>query len=67
MVIRVFDEPAEDDLAGDRLRGLDHRGDVQLLDRGAEGGGGRRRGRFLAELQVRLLELAHLPIGTPAR
>ena len=36
-----LDELTEDDLAGHRLRGLDHRPDIQLVDGRANGGGGR--------------------------
>ena len=61
-----LDEPVEDDLTGDGLRGLDHRADVQVLDGGAEQGGGRRRGGVLAELRVGLLELPDLAQGAPA-
>jgi len=62
-----LDEPVEDDLPGDGLRGLDHGADVQVFDGGAEQGGGGRRGGVLAELRVRLLELPDLAEGRPKR
>jgi hypothetical protein len=49
-------EFTENDLAGHRLRGLEHGPDIQLLDGRAEGGGG-RRDWFLAEVRMELLEL----------
>src|SRR6201999_3370104 len=57
-----LDELTEDDLAGHRLRSLEHRGDIQLPDRRADGGGGRCRDRRVAEMRMALLELPHLAV-----
>src|SRR4030088_1603452 len=61
-----FDELTEDDLAGHRLRSLDHRSDIQLLDGRANGGGGRCRDCCVAEMWMKLFELPHLAIGAPS-
>src|SRR5437899_11973795 len=61
-----LDEITEDDLAGHRLRGLEHRPDIQPLDWRANSSGGRRRDRCVAEMRMKLIELPHLAIGSPA-
>src|ERR1700691_6422689 len=61
-----LDELTEDDLAGHRLRSLDHRPDIQLLDGCANGGGRRRRGWCVAEMRMKLFELPYLTGRTPA-
>src|ERR1700682_148546 len=61
-----LDELAEDDLAGHRLRGLEHRPDIQLLDGRANGSGGRCRDWRIAEMRMKLFELPHLAERTPA-
>src|SRR3984957_14645018 len=60
-----LDELTEDDLAGHRLRSLDHRSDIQLLDGPPNGGGGRCRDCCLAEMWMKLFELPHLSISSP--
>src|ERR1700682_1357772 len=62
-----LDELTEDDLAGYRLRGLEHRPDIQLLDGRANGSGGRRRDWRIAALRMKLFELPHLAERTPAQ
>src|SRR5712664_1818806 len=62
-----LDELAEDDLARHRLRGLDYRPDIQLLDGRANGGGGRCRDWCVAEMRMKLFELPHLAIGSPTQ
>src|SRR5258706_2054895 len=61
-----LDELAEFDLARYRLRGLEHRSDIQLLGGRANGGGGRCRDRCVAEMRMKLFELPHLAVGAPA-
>src|SRR6195256_2057630 len=61
-----LDELTEDDLAGHRLRGLDHRPDIQLLG-GRPDHHRRRRWRcFLARTRVALVELLYLAERSPA-
>jgi hypothetical protein len=43
-----FDQPVENNLRGNSLRGFDHRPDVQLLGRCADRGSGRCLDRMLA-------------------
>src|SRR5712671_3595440 len=62
-----LDELAEDDLARHRLRGLDYRPDIQLLDGRANGGGGRCRDWCVAEMRMKLFELPNLAIGSPTQ
>src|SRR3984893_17971266 len=62
-----LDELTEDDLAGDRLRGLEHRPDIQPLDGRANGSQGRCRDWRLAEMRMKLLKLPHLPISSPTQ
>src|SRR5258706_8425969 len=61
-----LDELTEDDLPGHRLRGLEHRPDIQPLDGGANGRGG-RCGWGVAEMRMKLFELPHLAIGSPTQ
>src|SRR5712671_5167765 len=60
-----LDELAEFDLARHRLRGLEHRSDIQPLDGRANGSGGRCRDWCVAEIRMKPFELPHLAIGTP--
>src|SRR5258707_3494855 len=62
-----LDELTEDDLAGYRLRGLEHRPDIQLLDWRANGSGGRCSDWCVAEMQMKLFELPHLSGRAPAK
>src|SRR5271155_1134123 len=62
-----LDELTEDDLSGDRLRGLEHRPDIQLLDGRANGSGGRYRNWCVAEMRIKLFELPHLAERAPAQ
>ena len=62
-----LDELTEDDLAGHRLRGLEHRTDIQLFDGRANGGGRRCRGWRVAEMRMKLFELPHLAGRAPAK
>src|SRR4030081_204096 len=62
-----FDELAENDLARHRLRGLEHRPDIQLLSGRANGGGGRCRDWCVAEMRMKLFELPHLSERAPAK
>src|SRR5713101_4146406 len=62
-----LDELTEDDLTGHRLRGLEHRPDIQLLDGRANGGCGRGRGWCVAEMRMELFELPYLAIGSPTQ
>src|SRR5260370_2554613 len=64
---QCLDELAEEDLAGHRLRGLEHRPDIQLPDGRANGSGGRCRDWCVAQMWMMLLELPHLAIGSPAK
>src|SRR5258708_12146435 len=59
------DELAENDLARHRLRGLDHRPDIQLLYGCADRRGRRRRSQFFAQPRVALVELPHLAERPP--
>src|SRR5882672_12671211 len=63
-----LDKLAEFDLARYRLRGLEHRSNIQLLGGRANGGGGdgRCRDRCVAEMRMKLFELPHLAVGAPA-
>src|ERR1700682_300920 len=60
-----LDELAEFDLARYRLRGLEHRSDIQLPGGRANGGGGRCRDWCVAEMRIKLFELPHLSGGSP--
>ena len=62
-----FNEPIEHDLAGNGLRRLHHRAQLQLLDGSANGADGRQRRRIIAEPRVRLLELPDFSLGAPAQ
>src|SRR6202034_3886596 len=62
-----LDELVENDLARHRLRSLDHRPDIQLLDRRAHGSGGRCRDWRVAEMRMKLFELSRLAERTPAK
>src|SRR5215470_8943606 len=62
-----FDQALQNDLTGDGLRGRDHRADIELLDRGADGGSRQRRSRCLGEPWVLLVELAYLAQSAPAQ
>src|SRR6202166_2274614 len=55
-----LDELTEDDLAGHRLRGLEHRPDIQPLDGRANGRGGRCWDWRVSEMRMKLLEVPHL-------
>src|ERR1700676_5663312 len=59
-------ELTEDDLTRHRLRGLEHRPDIQPLDGRANGGGGRCRDCCVAKMRMKLFELPHLSISSPA-
>src|SRR6266403_4201225 len=60
-----LDELAEFDLPRDRLRGLEHRSNIQPLDGRAEGCGGRRR--FPLQPGVTLVELPHFAERAPPK
>src|SRR6267154_5251609 len=62
-----LDELAEDDLAGHRLRSLDHRPDIQLLGGRADGSGRRCSDWCVAEMRMKLFELPHLAISSPTQ
>src|SRR5882757_5645656 len=62
-----LDELTEDDLTGHRLRGLEHRPDIQPVDRRANGSGGRCGDWCVAEMGMKLFELPHLAIGSPTQ
>src|SRR6195256_6832492 len=62
-----LDELAEFDLARHRLRGLEHRSDIQLLSGRANGSGGRCRDWCVAEKRMKLFELPHLSGRAPAK
>src|ERR1700733_1864849 len=62
-----LDELVEDDLARHRLRGFEHRPDIQLLDGRANGSGGRCRNWCVAEMRIKLFELPHLAERAPAQ
>ena len=55
------------DLARDRLRHFDHGREVEVFDRRPDRA--RRPGRwlFLPEVRIELIELPHLPIGSPTQ
>src|SRR6202171_5218670 len=60
-----LDELTENDLAGHRLRGLEHGPDIQPLDGRANGG--RCGGWCVAEMRMKLFELPHLAERAPAK
>src|SRR6202045_5009744 len=62
-----LDELTQEDLAGYRLCGLEHRSDIQPLDGRANGSGGRCRDWRVAEMRMKLFELPHLAERAPAR
>ena len=62
-----LDELVEDDLARHRLRSLDHRPDIQLIEWRANGSGGRCRDWGIAEMRMKLFELPHLAERAPAQ
>src|ERR1700681_2822941 len=62
-----LDELTENDLAGHRLRGLEHRPDIQLLDGRANGSDGRYRDWCVAEMRMKRFELPHLTDRSPAK
>src|SRR5262249_44907767 len=61
-----LDQLFQDDLARDRLRDLDHRREVELVDRRADGGRLTGSRRLLAEVRVGVFELPHLAVRAPA-
>src|SRR3984957_13076441 len=63
----LLDELVEDDLARHRLRGLEHRPDIQIPDGRANGSGGRSMDWCVAEMRMKLFELPHLAIGSPTQ
>src|SRR5882672_7504944 len=62
-----LDELAELDLARHRLRGLEHRSDIELLSGRANGSGGRCSDWCVAEMRIKLFELPHLSGRAPAK
>src|SRR5258708_40078608 len=64
---QLLDELAEFDLAGYRVRGLEHRPDIQLPDGRANGSGGRCMDWCVAELRMEPFELPHLAAGSPTQ
>src|SRR5258708_9328539 len=62
-----LDELTEDDLTGHRLRGLEHRPEIQPLDWRTNGSGGRCRDWCVAEMRMKLFELPNLAIGSPTQ
>src|SRR5260221_14374444 len=62
-----LDELTKDDLAGHRLRSLEHRPDIQPLDGRANGSGRRCSDWCIAEMRMKLFELPHLAIGSPTQ
>src|SRR6202048_140168 len=62
-----LDEIAKDDLSGHRLRGLEHRPDIQPLDWRANGSGGRCRDWRVTEMRMKVFELPHLAERAPAK
>src|SRR3979490_3260107 len=62
-----LDEFTEDDLAGHRLRSLEHRPDIQLLGGRAGGRGGGWQGWCGGETRMKLFELPHLAERAPAQ
>src|ERR1700687_3948872 len=61
-----LDELIKDDLAGHRLRGLEHRPGIQPLDGRANDSGGRCWGLCVAEMRMKLFELPDLAERAPA-
>ena len=62
-----LDELSEDDLPGHRLRGLEHRPDIQPLDGRANGSGGKCRNWCVSEMRMKPFELPHLAVGSPTQ
>src|SRR6202166_5162762 len=62
-----LDELAEFDLTRHRLRRLEHRPDIQLLNWRANGSGGGCRECYSAEMRMKLFELPHLAERAPAK
>src|ERR1700688_1623042 len=62
-----LDELTENDLARHRLRGLEHRADLQLLDGRANGRGEGCSYWCVAEMRMKLFELPHLAERAPAQ
>ena len=61
------DEFLQDDLAGDRLRHFDHGREIQVLDRCRDRARRTRDPLILPQVRMQLIELAHLPVGSPAQ
>src|ERR1700726_202743 len=62
-----LDELTQEDLAGYRLCGLEHRSDIQPLDGRANGSTGRCRHRCVAKMRMKLFELPHLAERSPVK
>src|SRR3979411_1358415 len=62
---KPLDELVEDDLARHRLRSLDHRSDIELLDGRVDHGCRQRRRRSFARTRVAPIELLHLAERSP--
>src|SRR6478735_5971877 len=60
-----LDKLAEFDLSRHRLRGLEHRSDIQLLSGPANGSDGRCGDWCVAEMRMKLFELPDLSSGSP--
>src|SRR5258708_24788884 len=63
----LLDELVEDDLARHRLRGLEYRPDIQMLDGRVNNCGGRCMHWRVAQMRMKLFELPHLAIGSPTQ
>ena len=61
------DQFLQNDLARDCLRHLDDRCEIQVLDRCHDRAGRTRDPLFLPQVWMQLIELAHLPVGSPAQ
>src|SRR5262245_19858409 len=62
-----FDELFEHNLAGKRLRDLDHGSDIEPLDGHFDRARWTRRALVRPQPRMELIQLPHLPVGTPAQ
>src|ERR1700722_7778310 len=64
---QLLDQFAKNNLARYRLRGLDYRRQIQLLDLRPDDGLSDEWRRLFAQLRVRQVKLGHLAVSTPAK
>ncbi|MNR08395.1 hypothetical protein D3C85_1245470 [compost metagenome] len=62
-----LDQLFKDDVPRDRLRHLDHSGEIQVFDLRRNCARRARRELFRSKVRIHLLELPHLPVGSPTQ